>query len=82
MLPTPCLIETIYGNQAATTELIRCFRDTFLTHSAEGQEIIKCYDRWNLLLVNAIKKDNELKEHVKKTIDALMPILIQSLEYE
>jgi len=62
--------------------MIRCFRDTFLIHIAEGQEIIKCYDRWNLLLVNAIEKDNALKEQVKKTIDALMPILIQSLEYE
>jgi hypothetical protein len=74
------LIEKIYGRHSATTESIRCFRDTFLTHTAEGQEIIKCYSKWNLLLVEAIEKDNEFKEQVKKTVDAIVPVLIESLE--
>jgi len=73
---TPCLIETLYGNHSATTDLIRCFRDTFLRHTAEGREIIECYNRWNGLLIEAIEKDNSLKEHLKKTIDTILPILI------
>jgi hypothetical protein len=30
--------------------------------------------------VEAIEKDNALKEQVKKTIDAIVPVLIKSLE--
>jgi len=78
-LPLPCLIEKIYGQHSETTALLRCFRDTFLTRTAEGQEIIKCYDIWNPLLVEAIEEDGTLRDAVKKTIDAIVPLIIQSL---
>ena len=78
--PAPCLIEKSYGTHSDTTERIRCFRDTFLTHTPEGLEIIKCYDAWNLLLVEAIEKDRALSDEVKKTIDVLLPHLIQFLQ--
>jgi hypothetical protein len=78
--PAPCLIEKIYGEHSETTERIRFFRDTFLTHIPEGQEIIKLYYTWNVLLVKAIEHDTALKEEVKKTIDTIVPALIKYLE--
>jgi hypothetical protein len=51
-----------------------------LIQTPEGLEVIKCYDAWNLLLVEAIEKDRALRDEVKETIDALLPQLIQSLQ--
>jgi hypothetical protein len=51
-----------------------------LTRTPEGVEIIKCYDAWNHLLLETMEKDSRVKDDVKKAIDTMLPMLMQSVE--
>jgi hypothetical protein len=68
-----CPIELIYGEHSARTKRLRHFRDTILSKTSEGQELIKLYYQWSPLLVKAMEADEELKGEVKGIIDTVLP---------
>jgi bacillopeptidase F len=70
-----CLIEELYGQFSEETVLLRRLRDTFLSKTQEGQEIIRLYYEWSPVIVKAMERDEELKEKAKNMIDELLPVI-------
>ena len=71
----PCVSEKIYGEDADETILLRKFRDTVLSQSPAGQEIIKLYYQWSPTLVRAMMGDNKFKTEVKAVMDGMLPLI-------
>ena len=75
-----CAVISIYGNQSDETELIRNLRDRVLGKTREGRELIALYYMWSPALVQAMDEDKVLKEEVKETIDAFLPMIRKAVE--
>jgi len=71
----PCLSETIYGEDSEEAELLRYFRDTVLSQTPEGQEIIKLYYQWSPMIVEIMKEDEAFKQELKFMIDEMLPLI-------
>ena len=72
LLPPFCLIEQLYGEQAEETELLRYVRDTILTKTGEGRELIRLYYQWSHLLTETLEEDEIFREDVKTFIDEII----------
>lgn len=70
-----CFSEEIYGEYSDETELLRFLRDSILSNTPEGQELIRLYYEWSPAVVRAIKADEEFKEGVKTIIDGILPLI-------
>ena len=70
-----CPAEEIYGNAAPETQLLRGFRNTTLSTTPEGQELIKLYYTWSPFLVEAMRNDEELKAQLKETVDKILQVI-------
>ncbi|MBW1856290.1 MAG: hypothetical protein JRJ00_16770 [Deltaproteobacteria bacterium] len=66
--------ESIYGKDSEQTELLRYIRDNILTHTPEGQEVIKLYYEWSPAIVEAMEEDEAFKEEVKEMIDGVLEL--------
>ena len=49
-----CLIEQLYGKHADQVALLRCFRDTVLSRTAEGRELIQLYYQWSPVILRVL----------------------------
>ena len=76
----PCPIEALYGNHSEQTELLRHFRDTVLSQSTEGQELIKLYYQWSPVIVKAMEKDEKFKESVKRVVEGFLSLITGGAE--
>ena len=72
---TICPTEEIYGTASPQTQLLRGFRDTILSRTPEGQELIKLYYSWSPFLVEAMRNDEDLKVHLKETVDKILQLI-------
>ena len=70
-----CAIEAIYGKQSNEAELLRRFRDSILSTTPEGQEIIKLYYEWSDVIVDMMNRDEEFKAQVKGMIDEVVEVI-------
>ncbi len=70
-----CPLLAIYGENAEEIEILRDYRDNALNHSPEGREIIKLYYQWSPFIVEAMERDEELKQEVKDMINEILPII-------
>lgn len=70
-----CPSETIYGEFAEETELLRYLRDNVLSKTREGQEIIRLYFELSPAIVEMMEEDEEFKEEVKEMIDSILPLI-------
>jgi hypothetical protein len=70
----PCAAEEIYGESSVQAGLLRNFRDTVLSKTAEGQALIKLYYRWSPILAQAIREDDQLREEIKLQVDSIVDI--------
>jgi len=70
-----CPVEEIYGEYGEKIERLRHFRDTILSKTHEGQELIKLYYQWSPVLVKAMKEDKALKGQMKTLIDGILPLI-------
>jgi hypothetical protein len=68
-----CLAEEIYGGNSEEVEVLRCFRDSVLSLTPEGREIIRLYYELSSLLVKAINEDEEFEEETQVIIDGILP---------
>jgi len=70
-----CLSETIYGQDSEEVTLMRNFRNSVLTRTREGRELIDLYYQWSPALVNTMEADEEFKQKVKDIIDLILPMI-------
>jgi len=70
--PPLCPVETIYGEDAEETVILRYFRDHLLQSTPEGREIIQLYYQWSPFIVRMIENDLELRNELKETIDEFL----------
>lgn len=75
-----CLSESIYGGTGEETRLLRHFRDTVLSKTAEGRELINLYYLWSPAIVNAMEGNEEFKSWVKEMIDDALPMIQKAVE--
>jgi hypothetical protein len=72
---TTCPTQEIYGNASPEIRLLRNFRDTILSTTPGGQELIKLYYTWSPFLVQAMREDEELKKQLKETVDKILQVI-------
>ena len=72
---TTCPSEQIYGEQAEQTELLRYIRDSVLSQSPTGQEIIRLYYEWSPAIVQAMEEDDDFKADVKEMVDGFLELI-------
>jgi hypothetical protein len=75
-----CLSESIYGGNAKETKLLRHFRDTVLSKTAEGRELINLYYLWSPVIVSAMEGNEEFKAWVKEMIDDALPMIQKTVQ--
>jgi len=68
----PCPAEKIYGEDSGEVQLLRLFRDTILSETPEGQELIRLYYEWSPVIVKAIEDDENTKMEIKELIDVFL----------
>ncbi len=73
--PWPCLTSALYGEASEEVEALRLFRDTVLSQSHEGLEIIKLYYQWSPVIMRAMDNDEEFKQEIKELIDEVLPMV-------
>jgi hypothetical protein len=66
-----CPSELIYGEHSEETEQLRYLRDSVLSKTPEGQEIIRLYYQWSPTIVKAMEEDEEFKENVEEMVDGV-----------
>ena len=69
-----CVIEQIYGEGSKEAELFRYFRDTLLSQTPEGQEIIRLYYELSPTIVRMMEEDEVFKQEMKEMIDGILGI--------
>jgi hypothetical protein len=70
-----CPTEELYGTASPEAQLLRSFRDTTLSTTPEGKELIKLYYTWSPFLVEAMRSDEELKVQIKETVDKILQVI-------
>jgi hypothetical protein len=76
----PCAAETIYGENSEQTELLRKYRDTVLSKTPEGQEVIKTYYKFSPTVTNLLEQRPLLKNRAKAFIDSMLPGIRNKVE--
>jgi hypothetical protein len=71
----PCPLVALYGEGSDEVQLLRRFRDTILTSTTQGQELIELYYTWSPLILRSISEDGALKKDLKETVDAVLPLV-------
>jgi len=72
--PEPCPVEEIYGEGSEVVQLVRNFRDSVLSKTPEGQELIKLYYEWSSVVVRLMEEDESFKEKVQGVIDDILSV--------
>jgi len=75
-----CSLTQIYGEDSEEVEMLRSFRDNVLSHTPEGQEIIRLYYEWSPMIVEAMDRDEEFKEQLKELADGILPLIRTEVE--
>jgi len=76
----PCPTETLYGEHSEEAELLRYLRDNVLSHTPEGQEIIRLYYEWSPVIVAMMKEDEGFEEEVNEMVDGVLPLIREIVE--
>ncbi len=78
-LDTVCPVEMLLGIDNPNLETLRNFRDTVLSQTIEGQELIKLYYQLSPAIVMAMERDEQFKEELKQMIDGVLPMIGERL---
>ncbi len=70
-----CPIEQLYGDHSRETELLRFFRDTVLSATPGGQEIVRLYYEWGPAIVKAMEVDKKFRGEVRGMVDGIVPLI-------
>jgi hypothetical protein len=80
VVTSSCPVVQLYGEGSEQVQLLRNFRDTVLTETLEGQQLIKLYYEWSPVLVRVLEQDNGFRAEVREMIDAIVPVLQGAVE--
>jgi hypothetical protein len=75
-----CIIEHLYGGDSEDAGLLRYFRDSILSRTLEGQEMIKLYYAWSPPIVRIMEEDEGFKAEVKEMLDGILPLIEELVE--
>ena len=73
----PCPSKDIYGEGSLEVTLLRAVRDTVLSQTAEGREIIKLYYQWSPVITMALRNDKAFKAEMKELLDGILSLTIE-----
>ena len=71
----PCPSETIFGKYSEKTKRLRYFRDTVLSKTPEGREIIRLYYEWRPMILEVIEKDEGFRDNLKEMLDGILSLI-------
>jgi hypothetical protein len=71
----PCTAASIYGEDSEEVELLRYLRDSALSKTPEGRELIRLYYEWSPAMVNAMENDEGLRKEIKEMIDGILVLM-------
>jgi hypothetical protein len=72
-----CPSTEIYGEGSLEVTLLRAVRDTVLSQTPEGREIIKLYYQWSPVITMAIRNDKAFKAEMKELLDGILSLTIE-----
>ena len=72
-----CPSKEIYGEGSLEVTLLRAVRDTVLSQTPEGREIIKLYYQWSPVITMAIRNDKAFKAEMKELLDGMLSLTIE-----
>jgi hypothetical protein len=75
--PDGCPVEEIYGRDSKQAELLRIFRDSVMSKTAEGRTLIALYYGWGPFIVKTLHEDAEFKQCLREMIDGLLPMAVR-----
>jgi len=70
-----CLVVEIYGKHAEETERLRHFRDSVLSKTPEGQELIQLYYQWSPQVVRKMETHKDFMKTVKGLINRVLLLI-------
>ena len=73
----PCPSQEIYGEGSLEVALLREVRDTVLSETPEGREIIKLYYQWSPVITMALRNDKAFKAEMKELLDGILSLTIE-----
>ena len=71
----PCASEALYGKDSPESNLLRAFRDSSLSKTNEGRELIKLYYQLSPTIVKAMEADEDFRQEVKEMIDEVLLLI-------
>ena len=74
------MIKKIYGEDSPKTEVLQYFKDTVLSQTPEGRELIKLFYFWSPFIVKAMEEDKAFEEEIKGMIDTLLSVTDEESE--
>jgi hypothetical protein len=75
-----CIIERLYGEDSEAAGMLRYFRDSVLSRTLEGQEMIRLYYAWSPPIVRVMEGDEGFKTEVKEMLDGIVPLIEELVE--
>jgi hypothetical protein len=75
-----CTIDYILEGDEAHFAAIRDFRDSVLSQTPAGQELIKIYYQWSPIIVHAMENNAEFKEWVTEQVEGILALVEESME--
>jgi hypothetical protein len=75
VVTSSCPVVQLYGEGSEQVQLLRNFRDTVLSETLEGQQLIKLYYEWSPVLARVLDKDDGLRAEMREMVDGIVPVL-------
>lgn len=75
-----CLAESLYGEHAAATRLLRSYRDRVLAKTIAGRAVIGIYNAISRRLTPVMTDSPRLREALRESLDSLLPLIQRQLE--
>lgn len=72
-----CPLVQIYGEGSQEVKVLRLVRDTVLSATPEGREMVKLYYRLSPAIMMAIQSDEALKAEIKQLVDGFLSLMGQ-----
>jgi hypothetical protein len=70
-----CPLQYLYGELSEEVMLLREFRNTVLSTTPEGKQIIQLYYQWSPIILKAMEDDEALQAEVKDVVDHIVDLL-------
>ena len=75
-----CPATSVLGKDSNNLNILRRFRDEVLSNTPVGRKMIKLYYELSSTIVEAMEKNEALKEQVRKIIDGFLPVIRELVE--